>query len=101
MDFLLDPGHLADFLSTSLRLSVPIAFAAMGGVFAERSGVFNIGLEGMMLAGAFGAALGAFMLASPWGGLPTGALLGGLGGALLAALAISLAVNQIVCGIAI
>ena len=101
MEFLLDPGHLADFLSTSLRLSVPIAFAAMGGVFAERSGVFNIGLEGMMLAGAFGAALGAFMLASPWGGLLTGALLGGLGGALLAALAISLAVNQIVCGIAI
>jgi simple sugar transport system permease protein len=101
MEFLLDPGHLADFLATSLRLSVPIAFAAIGGVFAERSGVFNIGLEGMMLAGAFGAALGAFMLASPWGGLLTGALLGGLGGLLLAILAVSLGVNQIVCGIAI
>jgi general nucleoside transport system permease protein len=101
MDFLLDPGQLTDFLATSLRLSVPIAFAAIGGVFAERSGVFNIGLEGMMLAGAFGAALGAFLFASPYGGLLTGALLGGLGGLLLAVLAVSLGVNQIVCGIAI
>ncbi|MGH6901419.1 MAG: ABC transporter permease [Geminicoccaceae bacterium] len=101
MEFLLDPGQLADFLSTSLRLAVPIAFAALGGVFAERSGVFNIGLEGMMLAGAFGAALGAFAFASPYGGLLTGAALGGLGGLLLAVLAVSLGGNQIVCGIAI
>ena len=65
MQILTDPAQLAEFLATSLRLSVPIVFAALGGVLSERSGVFNIGLEGMMLAGAFGAAVGAFFEARP------------------------------------
>ena len=69
MDFLLDPGQLADFLATSLGSSVPIAFAAIGGVFAERSGVFNIGLEGMMLAGAFGARARRLPLRIAFGGV--------------------------------
>ena len=67
MDIISNPQMLADFLATSLRLSVPIVFAALGGVLAERSGVFNIGLEGMILAGAFGAAVGAFFSGSPFG----------------------------------
>ena len=59
MDLLTDPQALADFLATSLRLSVPIIFAAIGGVISERSGVFNIALEGCILGGAYGAAVGA------------------------------------------
>ena len=101
MDILLDPTMLADFLSTSLRLSVPIVFAALGGVLSERSGVYNIGLEGMMLAGAFGAAVGTFFTNIPFVGLVSGAFAGALTAVVLAVLAVSLGVNQIVAGIAI
>jgi general nucleoside transport system permease protein len=101
MQVLSDPAQLADFLATTLRLSVPIVFAALGGVLSERSGVFNIGLEGMMLAGAFGAAVGAYFAGTPYAGIAVGMLCGAAGALILAYLAISLGVNQIVSGIAI
>jgi simple sugar transport system permease protein len=100
-DTLLDPKMLSDFLSTSLRLSVPLIFAALGGVLSERSGVFNISLEGMILAGAFGAAVGAFFTNDPIGGLIVGMLFGMAAGLVLSGLGVSLGVNQIVVGIAI
>lgn len=101
MSILTDPTQLAEFLATSLRLSVPIVFAALGGVLSERSGVFNIGLEGMMLAGAFGAAVGAYFTGTPFAGILVGMLFGAAGALILAYLAVSLGVNQIVAGIAI
>lgn len=101
MDMLLDPTMLSDFLSTSLRLSIPIVFAALGGVLSERAGVYNIGLEGMMLAGAFGAAVGTFFTGEPFFGVLSGMFAGALMAVVLAVLAVSLGVNQIVAGIAI
>ena len=101
MDVLLDPAMLTDFLATSLRLSVPIVFAALGGVLSERAGVYNIGLEGMMLAGAFGAAVGTFFTDLPLVGFATGIAFGALTAVVLAVLAVSLGVSQIVAGIAI
>ncbi|HUF44694.1 MAG TPA: ABC transporter permease [Aestuariivirgaceae bacterium] len=101
MDALLDPRLLTDFLGTTLRLSVPLIFAAIGGVLSERSGVFNISLEGMILAGAFGAAVGAFFTNDPVGGLVVGMVFGMAAGLVLAGLGVSLGVNQIVVGIAI
>lgn len=97
----LDPTSIVDILRTSLRLAIPIAFAAMGGVISERSGIYNIGLEGMMLSGAFGGALGGFLTGSAIGGVLFGIGLGMLGAAVLGILAIRLGINQIVCGIAI
>ncbi len=97
----LDPASIVDILRTSLRLAIPIAFAAMGGVISERSGIYNIGLEGMMLSGAFGGALGGFLTGSAIGGVLFGIGLGMLGAAVLGILAIRLGINQIVCGIAI
>lgn len=94
-------AFVEDVLGTSLRLAVPVAFAALGGVLSERSGVYNIGLEGMMLAGAFGAAIGAFLSGTALGGLALAILLGMSGALILAVLAIRFGINQIVCGIAI
>ncbi|KAI3478831.1 hypothetical protein L1887_59179 [Cichorium endivia] len=57
----MDASYL-DILATGLRLAVPLIFAALGGIWCERAGVFNLALEGSVLGGAFGAALGAFFL---------------------------------------
>ncbi|MDG1177080.1 MAG: ABC transporter permease [SAR324 cluster bacterium] len=62
IDFLL-------ILDATLRISVPFVFAAMGGIFAERSGVIDFGLEGKMLGGAFVAATIAYWTQSAWWGL--------------------------------
>ncbi|MDO5650282.1 MAG: ABC transporter permease, partial [Gallicola sp.] len=87
--------------SMTLMYSAPLIFSAMGGVITMRSGVDNIGLEGMMTIGAFtGAAVGYFT-ANPW----LGFLAAGLSGMLLALLhgivSITLKGNQIISGIAI
>jgi|RhiMetdeSRZDD1v2_1073273.scaffolds.fasta_scaffold08714_15 general nucleoside transport system permease protein len=97
----LDASLITDMLRSSLRLMIPIGYAAMGGVLCERSGVYNMGLEGMLLAGAFGGALGTFLTGSPMGGLLVGILLGMSGAIALGVLAVLFSVNQIVCGIAI
>ncbi|MYH59453.1 MAG: ABC transporter permease [Boseongicola sp. SB0675_bin_26] len=96
-----DPQHLAEILASTIRIATPVAFAALGGVLSERSGVYNIGLEGMILAGAFGAAAGSYAAGSPAVGLLMGVLCGLVAGALLALLAIRFRVNQLVAGIAI
>ncbi len=101
IDMFLDPVLLAGFLATSLRLSVPIVFAALGGVLSERSGVYNIGLEGMIIAGAFGAAVGTYFTDIPILGVLGSLFAGALMALVLAVLAVSLGVNQIVSGIAI
>ena len=84
-----------------LRYATPLAFAAMGGIFCERSGVVNIGLEGMMLSGAFFGILGADKLNSWPLGLLCAALAGGLFALVHAFFAIHMRADQIVGGFAI
>jgi general nucleoside transport system permease protein len=87
-------------VSTALGLAVPVILAGLGGLVAERAGVFNIGLEGMMIMGTWGAGYLGWHL-GPWGAL-LGGLLGGLvGGALLALATVTFAVEQTVGGVAI
>lgn len=101
MNLFADFQGFIDFLATGIRLSVPLVFAALGGVISERSGVFNIALEGAILAGAFGAALGAVLFMSPSSGLLVGMLCAlGVGG-ILGILAVRLGVNQLVAGLAL
>jgi general nucleoside transport system permease protein len=88
-------------VSSTLIWATPLAFASIGGMFSERSGVVNIGLEGMMLAGAFFAVLGADKFHSWAMGLLCAAIAGGCFALLHAFFAIHLRADQIVGGTAI
>ncbi|MBR8836183.1 MAG: ABC transporter permease [Stigonema ocellatum SAG 48.90 = DSM 106950] len=92
---------MTDYLISSLRLAVPLAFAALGGLFSERSGVLNIALEGMLLTSAFTAAFATFYTNSPWLGVVAALMAGGLVGLLHAFLSVTLRVDQLVSGLAI
>ena len=94
-------NFLTDYLVASLRLSAPLAFAALGGLLSERSGVLNIALEGMLLSGAFASAVGAFFTGNSWLGILLAIFLGGLVGILHAYLCVTLRVDQLVSGLAI
>ena len=87
--------------TTTLMYSTPLIFTALGGVLSEKTGVINIGLEGMMTIGAFSASLVAIKTGNPWLGL----MAGGIGGLLLAILHAIASVrykgNQVVSGMAI
>ncbi len=93
--------NLTGLLQSSLLRAIPITLAALSGIMCERSGVVNIGIEGMMLAGAFLSALFGSISNSMWVGLLGAMLGGGLMAALLAVLAIRYKVDQIVAGTAI
>jgi len=88
-------------LAAMLRFATPLAFAALGGMFSERSGVVNIGLEGMMLSGAFFGILGADKLNSWQLGLVCAALSGAAFALIHAFFAIHLRADQIVGGVAV
>ena len=89
------------FLLQTIRISIPYLLAAAGGVMSERVGVIALGLEGLMLSGAFGAALGSYYGGSPWIGL-LGALVAGLAMTSVLALAtLRFKANQVVVGVAL
>jgi general nucleoside transport system permease protein len=84
----------------AVRLMLPILLAGLGGLWAERAGVINIGLEGMMILGTWGAAWAGYQW-GPWAALLGGIVFGALGGLLHAVATVTFAVNQIVSGVAI
>ncbi|MFC6089535.1 ABC transporter permease [Saccharothrix sp. BKS2] len=87
-------------IQTAVRLALPILLAALGGLWAERAGVVNIGLEGMMIMGTWGAAWGGYQW-GPWAALVSAAVFGALGGLLHAIATVTFGVNHIVSGVAI
>jgi simple sugar transport system permease protein len=84
----------------AVRLLLPILFAALGGLWAERAGVINIGLEGMMILGTWGAAWAGYQY-GPYTALVGGLVFGALGGLLHAVATVTFGVNHIVSGVAI
>jgi ABC-type uncharacterized transport system permease subunit len=88
-------------LAATLRYATPLAFGALGGLYSERSGVINIALEGMMLAGAFFGAWGADITGSWIGGIAIAMIAGGVFGLIHALFAVHLHADQIVSGTAI
>lgn len=89
------------FLASALRLSVPILYAGLGEIVSERAGNLNVGLEGMMLAGAFGSVLVAWWTNDPWLGLVGGAAAGILVTVIQGIVAITLGGDQVVSGVAL
>jgi simple sugar transport system permease protein len=90
-----------NLLKAVLRMATPLVFAAMGGLLSERSGIMNIALEGLMLAGAFAAVVGTYYLDSPWLGLLVALIVGALSALVHAFWSIGLRSDQIVTGTAI
>jgi ABC-type uncharacterized transport system permease subunit len=97
MDYL----TLLSVLDGTLRTAAPLVLAALAGLFAERSGVVDIGLEGKMLAGAFAAAAVASVTGSPWIGLMAGIAAGFALSMVHAYASVTHHGNQVVSGMAI
>jgi ABC-type uncharacterized transport system permease subunit len=89
---------LGAVLGLTLVKATPLIYAALGGVLSERSGVVNIGLEGILIAGAFVSVVVSGATGSPVLGACAGVLAGALVAAVLAYAATRLAVDQIVAG---
>jgi simple sugar transport system permease protein len=90
----------AGTIAAAIGLAIPIMMAGLGGLWSERSGVVNIGLEGMMILGTWGAGWAGTQY-GPWWGLVFGAFLGGLGAVVHAIATVTFGVDQIVSGVAI
>ncbi len=89
------------FVAQGLRISIPYVLASLGGMFSERGGVVNIALEGIMLAGAFGFAIGAYFGQAPELGVLAALLVGLAVAGVHAIVTIRFRGEQIVSGIAI
>ena len=84
-----------------VRIAIPYLLAAAGGVMSERVGVIALGLEGLLLSGAFGAALGSYYGGSAWAGLVGALVAGSIVTTLLAIATLRFRANQVVVGVAI
>lgn len=91
--------YLIPILASTVSMSTPLIFASVGGAFSVRSGVMALGLESMMMCGAFGAALGSYYSGSFVVGLLCGMLGGMLIGLFHAVLCVRYKVNQVISGI--
>ena len=87
-------------IAQALVFASPIALAGLAGIWAERAGVINIGLEGMMILGTFGAGWAGWQW-GVWAGVVAGVIFGAIGGLLLAVAAVTFGVDQIIAGTAI
>jgi simple sugar transport system permease protein len=90
----------AGTIAAALGLAVPIGMAGLGGLWSERAGVVNIGLEGMLILGTFGAGWAGYQW-GPWVGLLAAVCFAALGGLVHAIATVTFAVDQIVSGVAI
>jgi general nucleoside transport system permease protein len=93
-----DDINIIGLLDGTLRRSIPLALGALAGLLCERSGVINIGIEGMLLTGAFTAAITASAADNTWVGLLGGVGTGVLLGAFLGVMSIRYRVDQIIGG---
>lgn len=96
MDFL---HSFSSILVSTIVMSIPLIFAAVGGVFSVRSGIMALGLESMMMTGAFTAVMGSYFFGNAWMGFLCGMAGGMLIGILHGILSVRYKVNQVISGI--
>jgi ABC-type uncharacterized transport system permease subunit len=92
---------LVILIFSTIRTATPLIFASLGGLFSERSGVINIALEGLMLSGAFTAAVVTYQLNNPYLGFAAGMIAGALTSIIYAIAVIRFEADQVVAGFAI
>jgi ABC-type uncharacterized transport system permease subunit len=92
---------VAELLAAALRIATPLLFAGLGGILSERSGVFAVGLEGMMLAGAFAGVIATHALGHVGLGLIASVVGGGMVSAVVAVAAVRCGADQMVTGLAV
>jgi simple sugar transport system permease protein len=85
-------------LKATLMMSTPLVLAALGGLFSEKTGIVNIGLEGMMLIGAFSAVAATYFTDNPWLGVLAAVIAGGMLASIHAIVCVKYKGNQIVSG---
>ena len=101
MNEILDVAFVSGLIGATMRMATPIIFATLGEILAERSGVLNLGIEGIMLMGAMTGFLVTFTSGSIWFGVLAAAIVGMLLGLLMAFLAVHLGLSQHVSGLGI
>lgn len=97
----MDAEAIGALLYATIRLTTPLLFAAIGGLFSERAGVINIALEGKMLLGALIGFMVAYSTGNPWLGLVAAMLAGAIVALLFAYVTVTLGADQIVTAVAI
>jgi|YNPNPStandDraft_1061719.scaffolds.fasta_scaffold22285_1 ABC-type uncharacterized transport system permease subunit len=101
MEIIFTADFLINMLSAGVRLAAPLLMAALGEIITERSGLLNIGIEGMLLLGALFAVFGSDVSGSPWIGALSAMLTGAIIGLIFAFITVTLAGDQVVTGTAI
>jgi len=97
----MDSVFIQGLLAAAVRIAAPLMMGALGGLISERAGVFAVGIEGMMLSGAFGAAVGTYMTNNVLLGLAAAVLAGSLVAAVAAVAVTRFRSDQMVTGLAI
>ena len=101
MSGMLEGAFIAGLMGAMMRMATPIIFATLGEILAERSGVLNLGIEGIMLMGAMTGFLITFVSGSLWVGVFAAAVVGMILGLLMAYLSVYLGLSQHVSGLGI
>src|ERR1700742_352538 len=97
----MDSVFIVGLSTAAVRIAAPLTMGALGGLISERAGVFAVGIEGMMLAGAFGAAVATFITGSAMAGIAAAIVAGALTAALAAIAVTRFRSDQMVTGLAI
>jgi simple sugar transport system permease protein len=97
----MDGTAIVEFLAASIRIATPLLFGALGGLLSERAGTFAVGIEGMMLAGAFGGAVTTLVTTDVGAGLAVSAASGAAAGLILAVATAKFRADHMVTGLAL
>ncbi len=90
---------LIGIITSGIRLATPYLYASIGEMFGQLSGIYNLGVDGIMLMGAFGGFYVTYMTGNPWLGLLVAIILGGLMGLSMAVISVTFKAEQGISGI--